>query len=78
MTGNITRDKHGVLIAAAVVWPDGTRGRYAATKQAARFGNAVDAYTITYGIPPGRTYVQPAVTRNEAGQVIRRPPITVR
>lgn len=63
----------GKPTAGAVVWPDGTPGTYTATTVAA--SGAIDAYTVTYGSPATKTFTQPAVTRNGAGDVTNRPAI---
>jgi hypothetical protein len=64
----------GAPTSAAVVWPDGTTGVYAGTPSIT-FPGSIDAYTITYGTT--RTYTQPAVTRDAAGNITTQPAITV-
>lgn len=76
IVGTITRDANGAATSAPVVWPDDTPGTYTATTVSTAFPGAVDAYSITYGSPPTKTYTQPAVTRNAAGAVTTRPAIT--
>lgn len=76
IVGAITRDANGASTAAGVVWPDATPGTYTATTLSADFPGAVDAYTVTYGSPPTKTYTQPAVTRDPStGAVTVRPAI---
>ena len=74
ITGTITRDAGGAPTSAAVVWPDGTTGTFTGTPSPT-FAGALDAYTITYGTT--RTYTQPAVTRNAAGNITTQPAITI-
>lgn len=78
-SGVVTRDSNGAPTSASVVWPDGRPGVYLATTVSSNFPGAVDAYTVTY-VPvtgPTKTYTQPAVSRNGAGQITTRPVITV-
>ena len=78
LVGAITRDANNAATAAAVEWPDGSTGVYAATAVSTAFPGAVDAYTVTYvrdGVT--QTATQAAVTRNAAGAVTNRPAITV-
>ena len=77
IAGAITRDANDAATSAPVVWPNGQPGTYTATAVSAAFPGAVDAYTITYGLPVARTYTQPAVTRNANGAVTNRPAIVV-
>jgi collagen type VII alpha len=74
VVGVLLRDAGGAVVAADVLWPDGTPGRYTGTSSTDVPG-AVDAYEITYGKPPTRTYRQPPVTRDGLGAVVHRPPI---
>lgn len=74
-TGARTYDAGGAVVASAVVWPDGAGGQYTGTASAT-FPDLVDSYTITRPLD-SRTYTQPAVTRNAAGNVTNRPPIVV-
>lgn len=74
--GTVTRDADGAAVSATVEWPDGVAGVYAGTVSTS-FPGAVDAYTVTRAGSPTVTFTQPAVTRNTAGQVTNRPPITV-
>lgn len=76
MVGQIVRNGHGRPVSADVIWPDGTRGRYTATAESG-FAGAIDAYTVTYGVPADRTFTQANVTRDADGLVTDRPPITV-
>ena len=78
VVGAITRNLDGAATAAAVQWPDGATGAYAATTMSTAFPGAVDAYTVTH-ILNGQTLTatQPAVTRNADGAVTVRPDITV-
>lgn len=75
IVGAITSDAGGAPTSAAVIWPDGTAGTFTGTPSA--IAGALDGYAITYGAPAARTYTQPAVTRNTAGHITTRPPITV-
>ena len=75
-SGSVTRDADGVAVSATVEWPDGVSGIYSGTVSA-DFPGTVDAYTVTRAESPTLTFTQPAVTRNAAGQVTNRPPITV-
>lgn len=64
----------GAPTSAAVVWPDGIAGIFTGTPSAT-FPGSLDAYTITYGAT--RTYTQPTVTRDTAGNITNQPAITV-
>jgi hypothetical protein len=75
-SGAITRDAAGAPLSASVKWPDGAAGVYSGTASVA-FPGAVSAYTITKVGAPTKTFTQPAVTRDAAGNVSNRPPITV-
>jgi hypothetical protein len=75
-SGAVTRDAGGAPVSAAVTWPDGAAGIYSGTASTA-FPGAVDAYTVTRTGTPVVTYTQPAVTRDTAGNITNRPPITV-
>lgn len=75
--GEVVRDVDGAVMAAGVIWPDGTLGAFSATAVSASLPGAVDSYTITYGAPVVRTYTQPAVTRDADGAVIDRPTLVV-
>jgi hypothetical protein len=75
-SGAVTRDGDGAAISASVTWPDGTTGVYSGTASTSIAG-AIDAYTVTRAGSPTVTFTQPAVTRNPAGHVTNRPPITV-
>jgi hypothetical protein len=76
--GDIERGPAGCVKAAGVRWPDGTPGRFEATRISEAFPGAVDSYTITYGDPPVRVYRQPPVTRDRStGAVTHRPPLEV-
>lgn len=74
--GDITRDSDGVATSAAVQWPDGATGTYTATSVAD--DGAVNAYTVTH-VAGGatKTVTQPEMTRDDDGNVIRRPEMTV-
>jgi hypothetical protein len=65
--------ENGAPVGAAVIWPDGTQGVYTGTPSVA-FPGSIDGYTITYG--DTRTYTQPAVTRDAAGNITNQPAIT--
>lgn len=71
--GAITRDSNGAPTSAPVKWPDGTTGTYTGTPSAT-FPGSIDTYTITYGTT--RTYTQPPVTRDTAGNITNQPAIT--
>lgn len=75
--GAVSRNMHGAVTSAAVVWPDGTPGTYTAEVVSAKFPGAVDAYHITYGDPVRLTYTQPAVTRSATGAVVHYPQVEV-
>jgi hypothetical protein len=75
-SGAVTRDADGAAVSATVEWPDGVAGVYSGTASTEVPG-AVDAYTITRTGTPTITFTQAAVTRNAAGFVTNRPPITV-
>jgi hypothetical protein len=74
-SGAITRDVNGAPISASVTWPDGAVGVYSGTASVG-FPGAISAYTITRVGTPTVTYTQPAVTRDTAGNITNRPPIT--
>lgn len=74
--GSVTRDSNGAPTSATVAWPDGVAGVYSGTASPT-FPGAVDAYTVTRTGTPTVTYTQPAVTRDPAGHITNRPPITV-
>jgi hypothetical protein len=65
--------ENGAPVGAAVIWPDGTEGVYTGTPSVA-FPGSIDGYTITYG--DTRTYSQPVVTRDAAGNITNQPAIT--
>jgi len=75
-SGSVTRDAAGAAVSASVTWPDGVMGVYSGTVSE-DFPGAVDAYTVTRADSPTITFTQPAVTRDAAGYVTNRPPITV-
>lgn len=74
-TGTITRDANGAPTSASVTWPDEAAGVYSGTASGTWPG-AISAYTITKVGTPTVTYTQPAVTRDTAGNITNRPPIT--
>jgi len=74
MVGAIERNRSGAVVAAAVIWPDGVHGVFVADEIDEGSG-AVNAYHVTYG--GTRRYVQPRVTRDNAGRVVHRPRIRV-
>ena len=74
--GNVTVNTDGAPVSASVRWPNGVVGVYSGTASTA-FPGAVDAYTITYAGSPTITVTQPAVTRNDAGQVVNSPALTI-
>lgn len=73
ITGAITVDGNDQITTAAVVWPDGTPGTLTVTARHAT--GAINAYTITYGAPVTKTFVQPAITRNSNGAATNVPQI---
>ncbi|AYN57881.1 hypothetical protein PP640_gp28 [Arthrobacter phage Faja] len=75
-SGTVTRDADGAAISASVTWPDGVAGVYSGTAST-EIPGAIDAYTVTRTGTPTVTFTQVAVTRNPAGHVTNRPPITV-
>lgn len=78
MNGAITRNDDGAITSAYIEWPDGTPGQFTATAFDATEPAYVNAYTITYGASPVIfTFTQPTVTRNDDGNVINAPAITV-
>lgn len=74
--GAITRDINGAPTSANVVWPDGTAGTFTGTPSE-DFPGALDSYAITYGNPATRTYTQPPVTRDTAGNITNQPAIVI-
>lgn len=64
----------GAPTSADVVWPDGTEGVFTGTPSAI-FPGSLDSYTITYGTT--RTYTQPPVTRDAAGNITDHPAIVL-
>ena len=74
-TGAVTNDANGAPVSASVTWPDGALGVYSGTPSTT-FPGAVNAYTVTKVGVPTMTYTQPAVTRDTAGNITNRPPIT--
>lgn len=74
--GTVTRDAAGAPVSATVQWPDGVSGVYSG-EASPDFPGAVDSYAVTRTGTPVLTFTQPAVTRNGAGQITNRPPITV-
>lgn len=74
MVGTIVRNRCGAIVSAALVWPDGVSGTFAADEIDEATG-AVNAYHVTYGA--SRRYVQPRVTRDSSGRVAHRPAIRV-
>lgn len=74
-TGAVTNDSNGAPVSASVTWPDGAAGVYSGTPSTT-FPGAVNAYTVTKVGTPTVTYTQPAVTRDTAGNITNRPPIT--
>lgn len=74
-TGPLTYT-NGAVTSAAVLWSDGTTGTYTGTPSTT-FPGAIDSYTITYGNPAIRTYTQPAVTRDAAGNITNQPAIVL-
>ena len=74
--GSVTRDGNGAPTSATVAWPDGVTGVYSGTASPT-FPGAVDGYTVTRTGTPTITYTQPAVTRDPAGHITNRPPLTV-
>ncbi|WNM72248.1 hypothetical protein SEA_GUSANITA_27 [Arthrobacter phage Gusanita] len=74
--GTVTRDAAGAPVSATVEWPDGVSGVYSG-EASPDFPGAVDSYTVTRTGTPVLTFTQSAVTRDTAGLVTNRPPITV-
>ncbi|RWR12556.1 hypothetical protein D8Y23_16620, partial [Microbacterium enclense] len=74
ITGSIKRNADQAVTSAAVVWPDGTPGTFAATTLSTAFPGGVDGYTITYGSPVVKTFTQPVITRNSDGAAVIPPP----
>ena len=74
IAGTITRDADGAPLSAPVIWPDGTAGTFTGTPSTTALG-ALDGWTITYGTT--RTYAQPNVTRDTAGNVTNQPAIVI-
>jgi len=70
-TGPITYN-NGAPVAAAILWPDGVTGTYAATLSPT-YAGAIDSYTLTHGTT---TYTQPTVTRDTTGNITNKPAIT--
>lgn len=73
--GSVTNDANGAPVSAVVKWPDGAAGTYSGTASV-NFPGAVSAYTMTKVGTPTKTYTQPAVTRDAAGNITNRPAIT--
>lgn len=65
---------HAVSV-ATVLWPDGSTGTLTGTVFNPAFGTT-DAYSVTHD-DSGLTVAQPVVTRNGAGLVTVKPPLTV-
>lgn len=74
-TGTVTNDANGAPVSASVTWPDGSAGIYSGTASTT-FPGSVSSYTVTKVGTPTVTYTQPAVTRDGAGNITNRPPIT--
>lgn len=75
--GAISYDANEAPISAVVKWPGGFDGTYSGTPSVS-FPGSISAYTITRITNAGtETFTQPAVTRNAAGNITNRPPITV-
>lgn len=72
----ITRDSDGVIVSAAVRWPDGTSGVFTTTQKNTTFLE-IDAYTVTYLGSTTITVTQSAVTRDSDGNVIVKPVLTI-
>lgn len=75
--GTLTRNTDGAITTANVVWPNGMPGVYTSTVLSTAFPGAIDAYTITYGIPAQYTFTQPTITRDTAGRPTNIPAIEV-
>jgi hypothetical protein len=75
IVGVISRNSNDVITAAGVRWPDGTLGAF--TTDEIDDAGAINAYHITYGSPPTRTFTQPTMTRNASGAVTVLPQIVV-
>lgn len=74
--GAVTRNTDNAPTSAVVEWPDGKTGTYSGTAST-EFPGSIDSYAITWAGPVTVTFTQPAVTRNTAGHITNRPPITV-
>lgn len=80
--GAVTRDANEAPISAIVEWPDkengvAVTGTYSGTASV-NFPGSISSYTITRITNAGtKTFTQPAVTRNAAGNVVNRPPIVI-
>lgn len=72
---SVTYDSQGVISSAAVVWRDGGTGTFTTTIVNQTF-LTIDAFNVTH-VGLGRRVTQPAVTRNDQGQVTVRPALTV-
>jgi len=70
MVGTIVRNRSGVVLSAAVVWPDGDSGTYVADEIDERAG-AADAYHVTYGVI--QRSMQDLVSLDGSGRVTHRP-----
>jgi hypothetical protein len=70
-----TYDDDGLISSGTVVWPDGSAGVYSVTSKNATW-TAVDAYTVTH-TNTGQTVTQAAVTRDDLGNVVSQPALTV-
>lgn len=78
VNGAVTRDGNGAVIAAGVIWPDGTIGTYTADAVSVGWPDKVDGYHVTYEGEAGTTtYTQPTVTRDLDGGIIYLPEIVV-
>lgn len=76
MRGELTYDDNGTVIAASIVWPDGTEGQYTALVVSSSFPGAVDAYVVTYG-QLNRIRQTTVIRDPETGRVISRPAMIV-
>lgn len=76
-SGTVTRDANGAPTSATVQWPDGSSGVYSGTASVTWPG-AINSYTVTHvGDTATLTFTQPMVTRDDNGNIVARPAITV-
>lgn len=77
LTSNpIPRDSDGMVLSSNVLWPDGTTGVFTTTSKDPVHLTAA-SYTITYNATPIITITQPAIERDDEGNVIRVPNLII-